>query len=64
MYGIVDNEGKVYAKDPKFFKLNKPLALIKSAYPNKKFILTEVSKDVILVGEELKKSKLTFIKGG
>jgi len=59
MYGIVDSAtGKVYAKDRKFFKLNKPLSLIKQAFPDRKFILTEVANDAVLVGEDLKNQKI------
>lgn len=65
MYGIVDTaSGKVFAKDPKFFKLSKTLELMRLAYPDRKFILTEVDSQATLVGEDLKKQKLTFERGG
>lgn len=65
MYGIVDTaNGKVFAKDEKFFKLSKSLDLIKTAYPDRKFILTQVDDKATLVGEDLKKAKVSFSKGG
>lgn len=65
MYGIVDTaNGKVFAKDEKFYKLNKTLELVKLAYPDRNFILTQVDDKATLVGEDLKKAKVSFSKGG